>query len=185
MAISCTQHHATYYSTHSRHVHFPRRYVTHTHARTHAHTHTRTHTHTHTHLFNNPLSRITRVGRYQKKHSPTHTHPNYQTSLINFLHLLASSMFNLHAWQSFSTTSVQDLFGLYLGLGPPISYFLHFFTQSSSSYHSACRYYCSLFCCNTNVMSSIPNLSLSAPYLENVSVSLTPPTHLTILISAR
>jgi len=30
------------------------------------HTHTQTHTHTHTHLFNGPLSRITRVSRYQK-----------------------------------------------------------------------------------------------------------------------
>ena len=31
-----------------------------------------------------PFVRTTRVGRYQKKHSPTHTHPDYQTSFINF-----------------------------------------------------------------------------------------------------
>ena len=33
-----------------------------------------THTHTHTQPFNGLLSGTTRVGRYQKKHSPTHTH---------------------------------------------------------------------------------------------------------------
>jgi len=30
--------------------------------------------HTHTQPFHGPLSRTTRVSRYQKKHSPTHTH---------------------------------------------------------------------------------------------------------------
>ena len=76
---------------------------------------------THTHLFNSLLFRTTRVGWYQKKHSPTHTHTNHRTSLINMLHLLrsiASSLFSLRAWQSFSTTSVQVLFGLPLGFGP-------------------------------------------------------------------
>jgi len=33
---------------------------------THTHTHARTHAHTHTHPFNGPLSRTTRVSRYQK-----------------------------------------------------------------------------------------------------------------------
>ena len=45
-----------------------------------------------------------RLGRYQKKHSPTDTHPGHRTSFINFLHLLrsiASSVFSLCAWQSF------------------------------------------------------------------------------------
>ena len=70
-------------------------------------------------------------------------------------------MFSLHAWQSSLTTSLQFLFGLPFGLGPSASYFLHFFTQSSSSFHSTCPYQCSLFCCNTNAISSIPSLSLS------------------------
>ena len=90
---------------------------------------------THTHLFNSLLSGTTRVGRYQKKHSPTHTHTDHRTSFINFLHLLrsiASSLFSLRAWQSFSTTSVQVLFGLLLGLGPSTSYSTDFFTQASS-----------------------------------------------------
>ena len=40
------------------------------------------------------------LGRYQKKHSPTHTHPDHRASFIIFLHLqrsMASSLFNLRA----------------------------------------------------------------------------------------
>jgi len=44
-------------------------------------------THTHTQPFNGLLSGTTRVRRYQKKHSPTHTHPDHRTSFIIFLHL--------------------------------------------------------------------------------------------------
>ena len=58
------------------------------------------HTHTHTQPFNGLLSGTTRVGRYQKKHSPTHTHPDHRTSFIIFLHLqrsMASSLFSLRA----------------------------------------------------------------------------------------
>ena len=71
-------------------------------------------TDTHTQPFNGPWSGTTRVGRYQKKHSPTHTHPDHRTSFINFLHLLryiASPVFSLRAWQSSLTTSLQVLFG--------------------------------------------------------------------------
>jgi len=59
------------------------------------------------------------VSQYQKKHSPTHTHPDHQSSFIRFLHLLrfmASSLFNLRDWQSFCTTSVQVF--LCLPFGP-------------------------------------------------------------------
>ena len=61
---------------------------------------THTHTHTHTQPFNGLLSGTIRVGRYQKKHSPTHTHPDHRTSFIIFLHLqrsTASSLFSLRA----------------------------------------------------------------------------------------
>jgi len=57
------------------------------------------------------LSRITQMSQYQKKHSRTHT-CFHQSSLICFLHLLqsmASSLFNLRAWQSFSTISKFSL----------------------------------------------------------------------------
>jgi len=71
--------------------------------------HARTHTHTHTHTWNRftvlwILSGTTRVSRYQKKHSPTHTHRGHQLSLICFIHLLrsmTSSLFNPRTWQSF------------------------------------------------------------------------------------
>ena len=58
----------------------------------------RKHEHTHTQPFNSLLSGTTRVGRYQKKHSPTHTHHEDRTSFIIFLHLqrsIASSLFSL------------------------------------------------------------------------------------------
>jgi len=96
-----------------------------------------THTHTHTQSFNGLLSGTTRVDRYQKKHSPTHTDPDHRTSFIIFLHLqrsMTSSLFSLRAWQSSRTTCLQILFGLPLGLGPSTSYSIHFFTQSSSVY---------------------------------------------------
>jgi len=50
--------------------------------------------------FNGCLSGPTRIGRYQKKHSPAHTHPGQRTSFITFLHLqqsTASSLFSLRA----------------------------------------------------------------------------------------
>jgi len=92
--------------------------------------------HTHTPSFNDPLSGTTRVGWYQKKYSSTHAHPVHQKFFINFLRLLqsvASSLFNLRAWQFFSTTPLQVLFDFPLGLGPCTSYSMHFFTQSWSS----------------------------------------------------
>ena len=52
------------------------------------------------HPFNGPLSGTTRVSRYQKEHSPTHTHPAHRASFITFLHLqrsMVSSLFNLRA----------------------------------------------------------------------------------------
>jgi len=120
-----------------------------------------THRHTHT-PFNSPWSTTTRVDWYQKKHSPTHTHPDRWTSFINLLHLLwsiASSLFNLHAWPSFFYNLCPGPLWSSSILGPSTSYSIHFFTQSSSSFHSTCPYHRSLFCCSTNVISSVPNLS--------------------------
>ena len=68
---------------------------THTHARmhtcTHARTHARTHTHTHTQPFNGLLSGTTRVGRYQKKHSPL-------TPILIIGHPLSSSSIYNDPW---------------------------------------------------------------------------------------
>jgi len=43
--------------------------------------HTKAHTHTDQQPFSGPLFGTTRVSRYQKKRSPTHTHPDHQTSI--------------------------------------------------------------------------------------------------------
>ena len=72
----------------------------------------RLHCNTHTQqLFYSPLSSITRVSWYQKKHSPTH-HPDHHTIFISFFHLprsIASSLFKLRALQSFCTTCIVKL----------------------------------------------------------------------------
>jgi len=94
---------------------------------------------------------------------------------------MASSLFDSHAWQSFSTISLKVFFGLRLGWAPSTSYSIHFFTQSLSSFHSTCPYHCNMFCWSTEIMSSNP--SLSTLYLELCLNSLTPHIHLTILIS--
>jgi len=52
--------------------------------------------------FNGFCSATTRVGLYQKKHSPTHTHPDHRTAFNTFLHLQRSS---LRVLQSSRTTS--------------------------------------------------------------------------------
>ena len=93
--------------------------------------------------FNGLWSGTTRVGQFQKKHSPTHTHPDHRASFISFLHLqwsMASSLFNLRAWQSSRTTSFQVFFGLPLGLEPSNSCSIHFFTQSLSSFRNTWPY---------------------------------------------
>jgi len=60
--------------------------------------------------FYRPLSGTTRVNHYQKKTLPTH-YPDHHPIFISFFHLLqsiASSLFKLHAWQSFCTTSLHE-----------------------------------------------------------------------------
>ena len=131
--------------------------------------------HTHKGLW----SGTTRVDRCQKKHSPTHTHPDHQTSFINFLHLqrsTASSLFILRAWQSSRTTSLSRSS---LVLDPQ----LHTPYISSPNHHL-------LFAAHAHTnaaysaaipMLSTPSLSLSS-LLGSLSFSLTPYIHLTILI---
>jgi len=56
---------------------------------------------------NPQIENRTQVDRYEKKHSPTHTHPDHQSSFINSVHLLwsaACSLFNLNPWQSLNLT---------------------------------------------------------------------------------
>ena len=80
--------------------------------------------------------------------------------------------------------SFHVFFGLPLGLEPSISYSIHFFTQSVSSFRSTCPYHHSLFCCSINIISSIPSRSHNS-LLGTLSFTLTLHLHLTILLSAR
>jgi len=131
---------------------------TNTHTQTHTCKHTHTHTHIHTHNCFTArwiLSGTTQVSQYKKKHSPTHTYPYHQSSFICFVHLLrsmASSLFNLCAWQSFCTVSIWAFFGPPLALAPSTSYSTHFFIQSLFSFRSTCPYHCNLFCCSTEII---------------------------------
>jgi len=126
--------------------------------------HTHTHTHTHT-QFNSLWSGTTRVGRYQKKHSPTHTHPGHQTSFINFLQLLCM----LHSILFVQFTCLTVLFDhstgpLWSSSWSRTLYFIcdAFLHPVIIFFCSTCPNQCSLFCCNTNAMSSIPSLFLSS-----------------------
>ena len=155
------------------------RKITHTHTpQTHTHT-----THTHTQPFNGLWSGTTRVGRYQKKYTPT------QPILIIGHPLSSSSIYN-DPWHPLCSVYVLDS-----PLRQPLSRsslvfllvldsLLHTPCISSPSFRSTCPYHHSLFCCNIDAMSSIPSLSLSS-LLGNLSCSLTSHIHLTILISAR
>ena len=121
--------------------------------------------------FNGRLSGTTRVGRYQKKHSPAHTHPGQRTSFITFLHLqwsMASSLFSLRAWQSSQTTSFQVLWSSPWSwtLNFILRVFLHPIIIIFSQHMPIC-----LFCCNINAMSSTPSLSLSS-LLGSLSLSI-------------
>ena len=97
--------------------------------------------HTHTH------NRLTAFcpglpGRLVPKETFTRSHPSCSSDILYQLPpSIASSLFNLCAWLSFCTTSLQVLLGLSLGLEPSTSYSIHFFTQSSSSFRNACPYH--------------------------------------------
>jgi len=75
-------------------------------------------------------------------------------SASHLLWSIASSLFNLLAWQSFFTASIQVLFGLPLVPAPFTLFSVHFFTQSLSPFCNTCPYKHSLFCCCTKIMSS-------------------------------
>ena len=118
-------------------------------------------------------------------HPPSWSSSNlYQLLPSTTIHsIIASSLFKLCASQSLCTTSFHVLFGLPLGLEASTSYSIHFFTQSVSSFRSTCPYHRNLFCCTSNIISSIPSLSLNS-LLGTLSFTLTLHIHLTILISA-
>jgi len=123
--------------------------------------------HTHTQPFYGSLDFVQdNQGEPIPEETFTHSHSSSSSIIpICFLHLLrsmASCLFNARALQSFSTIYLQVFFGLPPGLAPSTSYFIHFFTQSSSSFRNACPYHRNLFCCSTEIMSSSPRLCLNS-----------------------
>jgi len=97
--------------------------------------------------------------------SPTHTYPDHRPSFISFLHLLrsiASSLFNLRAWQSFCTISVQVFFGLPLWPGT-LHFILHTFLHPIIVFFSQHMPIPSQpVLLSTEIMSSNPSLSLNS-----------------------
>jgi len=87
------------------------------------------------------------------------TYADHHPTFIIFFHLLqsiASSLFNLRAWQSFLyNLSPSSLWSIPLGLEPSTSYSIYFFTQSVSSFRNKCSYHHSLFCCTIWPFSSL------------------------------
>jgi len=144
--------------------------------------HTCTNAHTHTHAHPQPFYCSLDFVRYNlgepvPEETFTHSHLSWSSVipylLFYLLRSMASSLFNLSAWQSFSIISLQVFFGLPYTI-------LH---QSLSSFRSTCPYHCNLFCCSTEIMSSSRCLLLN-PLLGTLSCNLKPHIHLTILISA-
>jgi len=95
---------------------------------------------------------------------------------------MSSSLFNLHAWQSFSTISVQVFLVYLLAWHPP------FHTPYISLPN-----HCLLFAAHAHTITTCFTIVLRLchlilvslnPILGTLSCSLTPHTHLTILISA-
>jgi len=112
----------------------------------------------HTQPVYGPLSGTTLVSRYQKKHSPAHTIPHtilyrFPPSTTNYHGVIPVQCMHL----SYCTTSNQVLFGYLWVWSPP----LHTPYISSPS-HCPPFAKCNLFCCSTEIMSSVSSLSLNS-----------------------
>jgi len=143
-----------------------------------------THTHTHTQPFYGSLDFVKdNLDEPVPEETFTRSHLSWILVILHPLRSMASSLFNICAWQPFPTISLQVFFGLPLGLVPSTSYSIHFFTQSPSSFRSTWLYHHNLFCGSTKIMSFNISLCLN-PLLGTLSCSWTPHIHLTILISA-
>jgi len=97
------------------------------------------------------LSGTSRVSRYQKKHSPSHTYHGHQSSLICFLHLLwymASSLFNLHALQSFS---IKFSLVYLLAWHPPL-HTPYISSPNLCLFSQHMPYHRNLICCSTEII---------------------------------
>ena len=105
------------------------------------------------------------MSRYQKKHPSTHTPPAHRPSLS------ASSIFHepqhhpcsIHVLDNLSVQPLTVSSSAYLWVWSPL---LHTpYTSSpilhTSSFRNTCPYHRSLFCCSSDIMSTIRSLSLN------------------------
>ena len=99
-------------------------------------------------------------GRPVPEATLTHSHPSWSSDILYHLPPSTTIYSILCVQITCMTVLFDNLCPGPLGLGPSTSYSVHFFTHLSS-FCSTCPYHRSLLCCNTNVMSSIPSLSLS------------------------
>jgi len=80
--------------------------------------------------------------------------------------------------------SLRVIFGLPLGLETSTSYSILVFTQSLSSFHNIFPYHYNMFCCSTEIKSSIPRLFFNS-FLLTLPFTLTSHIHLTIFYLCR
>jgi len=108
-----------------------------------------------------PFVRIYPGEPVQKKHSPTHTYLDHQPLFIIFFHLLwsiASSVFNLRAWQSFVHPPSKSSLVYLLVWNTPLH--TPYISSPNHCLRNTCYYHRNMFCCSTNIMSSIPVLQI-------------------------
>jgi len=117
-----------------------------------------THTHTHNHL---TVFVQDYLGGPVSEETVAYSHPSWSSDIL--YQLPPSTTIHCILLVQFTCltvlfhNSLQVLFGLPLGLEPSTSYTIHRFTQSFSSFCNTCPHHCNLFCCSSEIMSSIPN----------------------------
>ena len=136
----------------------------------------------------------TRVGRYQKKHSPAHTHPGQRSSFITFLHLQRSTGHGILFIQRtclIDSPLEQPLSRSSLVFPLVFNPQLHTPCISSPNHHHLFAAHAHTNAASSAAISMLCHLHLvslslsSLGLLGSLSFSLTPHIHLTILISAR
>jgi len=113
--------------------------------------------HTHTQMFyGSPNFLRDNPGEPVPEETFTHSYLScHQLSLNCFLHLprsMASSLFQSVCLAVLFHNLFQSFLWFISWSGSSTLYFVHFFTQSLSSFYGICPYHYNLFCCSTEIM---------------------------------
>ena len=149
--------------------------------------HSDTHIHTHTQPFNPPF-----VQDYPGKPVPeetfTHSHPSWSPDILYQLPPSTTIHSILLVQYTCLTVLFHNLSGsslVFLLVWNCLLHTLYIFSHNHYLlFRNTCPHQSSLICCSTRIMSTILNISLNS-LLGNLSVTLMPHIHLTIVISAR